>query len=180
VPCLFAYGFAAIFLDARLRARKNVLLSRLSAAGLLAFFLSFPEILNSYGYAKTQNTESQHSLVPSVTTAVALTRRWGAGFPAGMVYVFLALLALGIAYSLVSRGPRSFFLVVWLVSAPLFFAVLPFDKFFDIRFLVPSYPVFLLLVAGGIEGLVAARTRHPVLGPLLAVAVTGRRKQPAW
>jgi 4-amino-4-deoxy-L-arabinose transferase-like glycosyltransferase len=169
---MFAYAAATIALDPALRARRNALLQRLSAAAVLALLFSLPELLNSYTYTKTQIDESGHSLQLSAATTMAVVRRWGSGMPHGMVYVFSALAVAGVVYGMAARGPRSLYLVIWLLATPLFFAAIPFDKFFDLRFIMPSYPAFLILVAAGIEALAAARGRYAGAGQVLAVVVT--------
>jgi 4-amino-4-deoxy-L-arabinose transferase-like glycosyltransferase len=171
VGCVFAYGAGAIWLQRDLQERRRVLFEWLSVAGLATFFLCLPELLNTVEYTRAHADQSQHSLHLSFAFVVALVRRWGSGLPHFMTYVFLALLAVGTVYALASRGARALFLVAWLVSTPLFFAVVPFAKFFDIRFMIASYPAFFLLVAGGIEALGEWRRRSSPSGELLATAV---------
>ena len=135
----------------------------LIASGMGAVLVYLPQAVNLLHYLGTEQLESKHVLRLSWRLVWHLAARWGVGDNPGNVLVLLAFAA-GVG-AVLRRKRKAAGLLLCLATPFLPFLLVPFGKFFDIRFVIAGMPPFLLLIA---VGLVA-------LGEAVAAAVPGRR-----
>ena len=156
--------------------RTAPLAAGLLAAGTGAVLLYLPQARNLYRDLSTENLEKEHTLRLSGEFLWHLSSRWGVGDNLFNVLV-VALLLIG-AGGIILRQRRALGLLAWLVIPFLPFVLIPFGKFFDIRFVIAALPPFLLITAAGLtfagQGLAEAASRWlPVdRRPLAAVLFT--------
>ena len=74
--------------------------------------------------------------------------RWGNGSQWSVIYAILLLLGL---FSVLRRRGLALVCLIWISIPFVVFALVPFAKFFDVRYLIASVPMFFLLVAEGIS-----------------------------
>ena len=138
----------------------------LMGSGIAAALVYLPQAMNLVHYLGTEQLEKKHVLRLSWRLLWHLAARWGVGDNPGNVLVLLAFAA-GVAVVL-GRRRKAAGLLLCLATPFLPFLLIPFGKFFDIRFVIAGMPPFLLLTAAGLVA----------LGEAVAAAVPGRRV--AW
>lgn len=120
-------------------------------AGLLLVASSYLPQLNEFlGLLQQSNLlASKHTLDLTPEFVFQLLSRWSFG-PDGSVYVVALLLLVGVAAAL-HRSSSALVLVLVMVLPLFTFALVPFSKFFDIRYMITALPVFFVFLAIGAE-----------------------------
>jgi mannosyltransferase len=146
----------------------------LIAAGTAAVLAYLPQAVNLAHYLGTGRLEKKHVLRLSWHLVWHVAARWGVGDNPGNVLVLLAF-ATGVGTVLVRRR-KAAGLLLCLVAPFLPFLLVPFGKFFDIRFVIAGMPPFLLLTAAGLvamgEGVAAATSAGRVAAMATTAALT--------
>jgi hypothetical protein len=119
--------------------------------------------VNLAHYLGTEQLEKRHVLRLSWRLVWHLAARWGVGDNPGNVLVLLAFAA-GVV-TVLWRTRKAAGLLLCLAAPFLPFLLVPFGKFFDIRFVIAGMPAFLLLTAAGLVA----------LGDAVAAAVPGAK-----
>ncbi len=88
----------------------------------------------------------EHYLTVSSELLLAIEGRWGFGQSGFAKYCGLIILASGILISVIQKS-RMRVCIPWLLLPFLLFIVLPFNKFYDLRFSMTALPAFYLLTA---------------------------------
>jgi hypothetical protein len=132
-----------------------------------------PQLENLRGFLATRGLEANHSLAPTQAFAHALFQRWGSGGGA-TAHLYEAVVLVGVLRLAHRRDAAALAVTGWALAPGAAFALLPFGKYFDIRFLISSLPVFFLLAGAGVDGVAraAARVAGP-RGPLVRGLVAG-------
>jgi len=125
-----------------LRSRRRIV--EIAATFLAVLALYYPQLSNTQLFLSGQYLVPQQTLVISPQTLSEVSGRWGNS--SSWSWLYLSLLFLGIV-PIIRQGGG--FLVLWLVSPFLCYYLVPFSKFFDIRFLMPALAPFYILVASG-------------------------------
>jgi 4-amino-4-deoxy-L-arabinose transferase-like glycosyltransferase len=134
------------------RSWKPVLLfSVLAYAALgLSYLPLAPDLIEFF---TRRSQAASHTLNPSFPFFWELFGRWGNGSSWSLLYTacfVVGLVAIG------RRRDMSLALILWFAAPFLVFALLPSkSRLFDIRYLIGALPAFLLIVALGIDTLVA-------------------------
>ncbi len=132
------------------KEKQKVLWKKLShcvATVLGIGVLFFPQSKNLLAYATGPNMATKHRLLVSPKFLEELIGRWGNGVEWSPLFAILILLGL---YACIRKYRSGLSLVIWGVMPFIFFSAVSFEKFFDIRFLITTFPIFFLLVALGI------------------------------
>ncbi len=106
-----------------------------------------PGLKTFIAFASRPRIGEPHTLNLSVKFFSELIGRWGNGSQWSVIYAIF--LALGV-WSVLYRRGLTLACLLWLAAPFALFGFVPFTKFFDIRYLIGSLPVFILLVAEGI------------------------------
>jgi hypothetical protein len=85
----------------------------------------------------------------------AVAQRWGSGSGVTTL-LYAAAFGLGAVRVAAWRDTRALMLLGWATGPLLLFAVKPFSKYFDLRFVISSLPLFFLLTAAGVTALAGA------------------------
>lgn len=126
-------------------SRSDLLRLVLAFAAIALLYL--PQLGTLLDFAGSEVSQSSVSLSPSWRFADELVARWGGGEgPITRLYEFALLV--GIAAAFWRRGDQ-WVLLVWLASPFVFFTLLPFAKFFDIRYVISAYAPFVILAGAG-------------------------------
>jgi len=123
----------------------------LIAAGTAAVVVYLPQAVNLAHYLGTEQLEKKHVLRLSGRLVWHLAARWGVGDNPGNGCVLLAFAA-GVVH-VVWRWRKAAGLLLCLATPFLPFLLVPFGKFFDIRFVIAGMLPFLLLTAAGLVAL---------------------------
>jgi len=125
------------------RARL-ALLACLAAVALLYL----PQAGNTLAFlGGREDFTPEWTLRPSLRFWGDLVARW-AGTGQGILQLVIAgCFAIGVGAAVLQRGRV---LVIWLLMPVAVMSLLPFSKFFDLRFLMVSLPAFVLILARGI------------------------------
>jgi 4-amino-4-deoxy-L-arabinose transferase-like glycosyltransferase len=119
-------------------------------AGAALALLYLPQLANLRGFLAGSGAAPNHvlDLGPRVLHAVA--DRWvsGPAWATGLCEVAFALGALRLARR---RDAIAAGVAAWLAAPFLLFGLVPFSKYFDLRFLISAVPAFFLVVAAGID-----------------------------
>ena len=135
---------------ARRRALRSALATLASfGAILLLYAAELPNLLH-FLLAQRERTgaEPVHTLALSPAFLHQVVARWGAG-PGWVAVTYELAFAAGVV-AILRRRDRSAGLLLWLVVPFLPYVVIPFAKFFDLRFAIAALPAFLLIVAAGV------------------------------
>ena len=129
-----------------------------------------PEVANLRGFAAARGLASDHVLAVGPRFLDALCTRWasGEGWVTRLYEAAFAVGGLRIAWR---RDAIALGLLGWAAAPFAVFALVPFSKYFDIRFLISALPVFFLSAAAGAGGVAHAVARLAARGsPRLAPA----------
>jgi hypothetical protein len=129
----------------------------LLAGGVLAILYA-PQIPNLLGFLAGSGAAPNHVLDLRPAVLRAILDRWVSG-PPWVTVLFAAAGAAGVARMLQRRDAAGAGVVAWLAAPFLLFAIVPFSKYFDLRFLLPSLPAFCLVVAAGADAAAGAVAR---------------------
>ena len=135
----------------------------LIGAGTVAVLVYLPQAVNLAHYLGTEQLEKKHLLRLSGRLVWHLAARWGVGDNPGNVLVLLAFAA-GVVH-VVWRWRKAAGLLLCLATPFLPFLLVPFGKFFDIRFVIAGMLPFVLLTAAGLVA----------VGDAVAALVHGRK-----
>lgn len=122
------------------------------ALAYLGMFLLFGfQLAHLFQYLSSPVLGANHVLAPSPRLFHELFARWGGG-RGPVSYLYDAAFVLGLFFLLRGgrRGRMALVLLPCFVAPFLVFSLVPFSKFFDIRFLIQAYPAFVLLAASGL------------------------------
>ena len=134
------------------------------AVALLAVALSYvPQLRNLAGFLASGDAVPSHVLALSPRFFHAVAQRWGSG-SGSTTLLYAAAFGLGAVRVAAWRDTRALILLGWATGPLLLFAVKPFSKYFDLRFVISSLPVFFLLASAGVTAAVG------VAGALVARA----------
>jgi len=133
---------------------QRELRARAGALGLAFPWIALalvPEIANLRGFASARGLAANHVLAVGPRFLDALCARWasGEGWVTRLYEVGFLVGALRIAGR---RDAIALGLVGWAAAPLAVFALIPFSKYFDLRFLISALPVFFLAVAAGAGG----------------------------
>ena len=120
-------------------------------SGLLILLIYLPQLQNFLLFAQSGKLDSIHALSLNKDTLLHLIARWGAGDNYLIVTIYACCLSIGMWKIVQRKQIFELGVIFWLLAAPLTFTLLPFSKFFDIRFMMASLPAFWLLVALGLD-----------------------------
>lgn len=123
------------------------------ALGLVFLVLGLaylPQMGNLAGFLSGQGAEPNHVLHATPRFFDALVQRWGSGDGATTRLYELAFL-IGAVRIAARRDLVSLGMLGWATAPLLVFATRPFSKYFDIRFLISSLPVFFVLAGAGVD-----------------------------
>ena len=138
--------------EARARGRRVALTFAAIALAVL------PELPNLIGFASAKGLAANHVLSLEPRVLHALVQRWGSG-TGWVTWLYEAAFVLGALRIGARRDLVALGLLGWAAAPFAPFALIPFSKYFDIRFLISALPVFFLAVAGGV-GLAAEGARR--------------------
>jgi hypothetical protein len=160
---LLHVGVAAgvVALDALAAARRDgsdAALQRVASFGIAAAALALlylPQIGNLRGFLAGTGAVPNHvlDLRPRVLHAVA--DRWVSG-PQWATWLCEAAFAIGAARFALRRDAVAAGISAWLAAPFLLFGLVPFSKYFDLRFLISALPAFFLVVAAGLDAVARA------------------------
>jgi len=132
----------------RARADRGVL-----GLGFLAVGVAYlPQLGNVAGLLAGQGAAPNHVLALTPRFFDALVQRWGSGDGVTTHLYELAFLV-GAMRVAARRDLVSLGILGWATAPLLVFASRPFSKYFDIRFLISSLPVFFVLAGVGVDGI---------------------------
>jgi 4-amino-4-deoxy-L-arabinose transferase-like glycosyltransferase len=147
-------------------ARRRAL--RAAAAPLAAFaaigLLYAPQLANLSQFYAFQ-IEAKHTLVLTPGLLYDVVARFGAG-PGWPAALFALAFGAGVV-AILRRRDRSAGVLVFVVAPFLPYVLIPFSKFFDLRFAIVALPAFHLVVAAGVVflGELAASGVRALRGP---------------
>src|SRR5262249_38305444 len=110
-----------------------------------------PEIANLRGFASARGLAANHVLAVGPRFLDALCARWASG-EGGVTRLYEVGFLVGALRIAGRRDAIALGLVGWAAAPLAVFALIPFSKYFDIRFLISALPVFFLAVAAGAGG----------------------------
>jgi mannosyltransferase len=122
-------------------------------AGLVALafaaiaLLYLPQLPNARGFLRSGVANALVVLAPSPRFVHELAGRWGCGRGAA-AWLYEAAFVAGV-FSGWRTGRPVLALLAWILCPIVVFSVVPFSKFFDLRYLMAGQPAFLQLVAAG-------------------------------
>ena len=117
-------------------------------AGIAVAYL--PQLPNLRRFAAAGGTAPNHVLDPSLRFLHELVSRWGSDAAAPL---YEGLFVVGVACVMARRRLLEWGLLPWAAAPLALFSLVPFSKYFDMRFLISGLPAFFLLVAVGSEAL---------------------------
>lgn len=120
----------------------------LIGAFLAIAVLYLPQLALLFQFLGSDRLAAKHTLAFSPMLFHQLFARWGAG-PGWISLVYEIGLLAGLV-AIAMRRDRSAGLIPWLLLPILGFVLVPFGKFFDIRFVMTGLPAFCLIVAVGV------------------------------
>ena len=124
---------------------------RRSAVGLLMFavigFIYLPQLTNFMKFAQSGKLDGKWSLWPSPQFFYDLFSRWGAG--TGIAATLVGACFLIALVRLVAARNLNSSILLWFFAPILLLTIVPFSKFFDIRFIMVGLPAFFILIALG-------------------------------
>jgi hypothetical protein len=109
-----------------------------------------PQAGNLAGFLSGQGAAPNHVLHATPRFFDALVQRWGSGDGATTRLYQLAFV-IGAVRIAARRDLVSLGMLGWATAPLLVFATRPFSKYFDIRFLISSLPVFFVLAGAGVD-----------------------------
>lgn len=175
-----------VALDALGTARRDgarVALRRLvpfAFACVAIALLYLPQLGNLTGFLAGRGAAPDHvlDLTPAVLHAIA--DRWVSG-PAWATWLCEIAFAIGVVVLARRRDATAAGIAAWLAAPFLLFGLVPFSKYFDLRFLISALPAFFLVVAAGIDAVAraAARRTAPIVHAGVAVALAALLFVPA-
>ena len=101
-----------------------------------------------------EQAAARHTLALSWRLVHDVAARWGSG-DGPAAFLFLACLTGGLVHVLKRRDARVG-IIVWLATPFVLYSIVPFSKFFSIRYAIPAMPAFTLLSAAGAVALADA------------------------
>jgi hypothetical protein len=113
-----------------------------------------PQLSNLVGFLSSEETTARHTLALGPRFLHAAVQRWGSGAGATTLLYEACFLA-GALHVALRRDATALALFGWVAGPLAAFTVMPFAKYFDLRFAISSLPAFFLFVAAGAT--VAAR-----------------------
>jgi hypothetical protein len=126
------------------------------AYGLVALAY-LPQVPNLQRFvADSRHPTPNHVLDPSLRFLHELVSRWGSD---GAAPLYEGLFVLGAASVLARRRLLEWGVLAWCVAPLALFSLVPFAKYFDMRFLISGLPAFFALVAVGGEALARGSAR---------------------
>lgn len=147
----------------------------IAAAALALLYL--PQLPNLRGFLAGSGALPNHVLDLRPFVLHTIVDRWVSG-PAWTALACEAAFAVGVVRMALRRDATGAGVLAWMAAPFLLFGLVPFTKYFDVRFLMASLPAFFLLVAAGVDG--AARAIAQAAGrsseaiaaaPVLAFAI---------
>ena len=138
-----------------------------------------PQLGNIAEFLAGQGAAPNHVLALTPRFFDALVQRWGSGTGV-TTHLYELIFLVGALRVAVRRDLVSLGMLGWATAPLLVFATRPFSKYFDIRFVISSLPVFFVLAGVGLDGIgrsaaaLVARVVHGGLWPRAAsIAVVG-------
>ena len=133
-----------------------------AVAGVALALLYLPQLGNLRGFLAGSGALPNHvlDLRPAVLHAIA--ERWVSG-PPWATWICEAAFLAGLARLAMRRDATAAGVAAWMAAPFLLFGLVPFSKYFDLRFLISALPAFFLLVAAGLDAIArgAARAAAP-------------------
>lgn len=114
-----------------------------------------PQLANLAGFLSSGEAEARHTLALGPQFLHAVAQRWGSGSGATTL-LYEACFFAGMLRIARRRDASALALLGWILGPLVAFAVMPFAKYFDLRFLISSLPAFFLVVAVGVTGVTRA------------------------
>jgi hypothetical protein len=111
-----------------------------------------PQLGNLAGFLSGQGAAPNHLLAVTPRFFDALVQRWGSG-DGLTTHLYELVFLIGAARVAARRDLVSLGMLGWAIAPLLVFATRPFSKYFDIRFLSSSLPVFFVLAGGGVDAI---------------------------
>ena len=126
------------------------------AVALLAVALAYvPQLRNLAGFLASDDAVPSHVLALTPRFFHAVAQRWGSGSGVTTL-LYAAAFGIGAVRVAAWRDMRALVLLGWATGPLLLFALKPFSKYFDLRFVISSLPVFFLLAAAGVTATAGA------------------------
>jgi len=136
----------------RIKTWKNQTFSKKDIYFLVALIVIFlfyiPQLVLTWKYFRSDIMEPNWVLWPSIRFFHELFGRWTSSVYFTH-YLYELFFLLGVVH-VIRKRDLSIGLLVWFISPIVFFLIVPFDKFFDIRYLIVSLPAFFLILANGL------------------------------
>jgi len=146
----------------------------LAGAYALVALAYLPQLPNLERFAaESRHPAPNHVLAPSLRFLHELVSRWGSD---GAAPLYEILFALGAACVLARRHLIEWGVLAWCAAPLALFSLVPFAKYFDMRFLISGLPAFFLLVAVGGDALARGSARGATAllrSPISAALVRG-------
>jgi mannosyltransferase len=174
VGAIYTYHLAIVHLGVAIAVAlagalspQRELRARAGALGLAFAWIALalvPDLANLRGFSSARGLAADHVLAVGPRFFHALVARWGSGdgWVTGLYEVAFGVGSLRIVWR---RDAIALGLLGWAAVPFAVFAVVPFSKYFDIRFLISALPVFFLAVAAGAGGAARAAARIQGLRP---------------
>ena len=137
---------AAAALSPRRELRARAGTQGLCFVGIAVALL--PDLANLHGFAAARGLAADHVLAVGPRFLDALVARWGSG-SGWVTTLYEAAFVLGTLRIARRRDVVALALFGWAAAPFAVFALIPFSKYFDIRFLISALPVFFLATAAG-------------------------------
>lgn len=165
-----AAGLALLHVARSPRGRDDRGVLGASFAAVGALYL--PQLGNVAEFLAGQGAAPNHVLHATPRFFDALVRRWGSSDSA-MTRLYELFFLIGAVRIAARRDLVSLGMLGWATAPLLVFATRPFSKYFDIRFLISSLPVFFVLAGAGID--TAARGWAALVARVAPDGATPRR-----
>jgi hypothetical protein len=144
-------------------------------AGIALLVLYLPQVGNLRGFLAGSGAQPNHVLDLSPAVLHAIADRWVSG-PAWATWICEAAFVAGLLRLAKRRDVTAAGVALWMAAPFLLFGLVPFSKYFDLRFLIAALPAFFVLVAGGLDA--AARGAGRAIAA--AAARPARADAMAW
>jgi hypothetical protein len=160
---------AVVALDAIAAARRDGtrgawrVAAPFAAAGAALALLYLPQLGNLRTFLAGGGAAPNHVLDLRPAVLHAIVDRWVSG-PAWTAWLCEGAFAIGAVRLARRRDAAAAGVAAWLAAPFLLFGLVPFSKYFDLRFLISALPAFFLVVAAGIDAvarLAGRRRRAP-------------------
>lgn len=172
-------GMCAALYKRRVNSEDQLWRSYLwSLLGMAVIALSYaPQVNNFIAFASSSKLAAIHRLNLDAYFIIRLFERWGSG-PGWQVYLWVLFVCAGVLQCLTARSLNRLLLCAWFFTPLLLFNLVPFSKFFDIRFIMTALPAFFLLtglgvicIARWVQRILFSGARYPGAGLIAFILV---------